>query len=101
MHEAALAAEQAEHGDLLQVAVPESYETLFPKLVASWRWAICTHKFQYFMHADDDSFVRLEKLLAWLTSYEARGSPFRPSAPPSHRARSRLCLPLPCACAVI
>ena len=69
---AALAAEQAEHGDLLQVAVPESYETLFPKLVASWRWAICTHKFQYFMHADDDSFVRLEKLLAWLTSYEAR-----------------------------
>ena len=35
---AALAAEQAEHGDLLQVAVPESYETLFPKLVASWRW---------------------------------------------------------------
>ena len=24
------------------------------------------------MHADDDSFVRLEKLLAWLTSYEAR-----------------------------
>lgn len=38
----ALAAEQAEYGDLLQVAVPESYETLFPKILASWRWAVAT-----------------------------------------------------------
>ena len=43
---AVLAAEQAEHGDLLQVDVPESYETLFPKVVAAWRWAAATHDFQ-------------------------------------------------------
>lgn len=68
---AALAAEQAEHGDLLQVAVPESYETLFPKIVASWRWAVATHDFGHWMHADDDSYIRLDLLLGWLKSAEA------------------------------
>lgn len=42
--EEALESEQEEHGDLLQVSVPESYETLFPKIVASWRWAVSTRK---------------------------------------------------------
>ena len=63
---AALDAEQAEFGDLLQVGVPESYETLFPKVVAAWRWAIATHDFGFWMHADDDSYVRLDLLLEWL-----------------------------------
>ena len=53
-----LDAEHAQHGDLLQVAVPESYETLWPKIVAAWRWALATHDFTWWMHADDDSFVR-------------------------------------------
>ena len=61
--EAVLAAEQAEFGDLLQVGVPESYETLFPKVVAAWRWAVATHEFGFWMHADDDSYVRLDLLL--------------------------------------
>jgi len=69
----ALAAEQAEHGDLLTVDVPESYDTLFPKMVASWRWAISTHDFTFWMHADDDSFVRLDLLLEWLSKQSARG----------------------------
>ncbi|KAL1512373.1 hypothetical protein AB1Y20_005631 [Prymnesium parvum] len=71
---AALAAEQAEHGDLLQVAVPESYETLFPKVVAAWRWAVATVDFRYWVHADDDAFVRLEKLWEWLHSDAAGGA---------------------------
>ena len=64
--EAVLAAEQAEHGDLLQVRVPESYETLFPKIVASWRWAVATHDFGFWMHADDDAYIRLDLLMRWL-----------------------------------
>ena len=65
---AALAAEQEEHGDLLQVAVPESYESLWPKLVACWRWAHATYDFRFWMHVDDDSFVRLELLLNYLAA---------------------------------
>ena len=64
----ALAAEQAEYGDLLQVTVPESYETLFPKVIAAWRWAVATHEFGFWMHADDDSYIRLDLLLRWLAS---------------------------------
>ena len=56
-------AENAEHGDLLFVGVPESYETIFAKVVAAWRWAVATHEFTFFMHADDDSYVRLDLLL--------------------------------------
>ena len=72
---AALAAEQEEHGDLLQVAVPESYESLWPKLVACWRWAHATYDFRFWMHVDDDSFIRLELLLNYLASPDtpARG----------------------------
>ena len=72
---AALAAEQEEHGDLLQVAVPESYESLWPKLVACWRWAHATYDFRFWMHVDDDSFVRLELLLNYLAAADtpARG----------------------------
>ena len=70
---ATLDAEQAEHGDLLQVTVPESYETLFPKVVAAWRWATSTHDFAFWMHADDDSYIRFDLLLAWLDSPAACG----------------------------
>lgn len=71
----ALSAEQEEHGDLLQVAVPESYESLWPKLVACWRWAHATYDFRFWMHADDDSFIRFELLLRYLGAPEtpARG----------------------------
>lgn len=67
---AALQAEQEEHGDLLQVAVPESYESLWPKLVACWRWAHATYDFRFWMHADDDSFLRPELLLRYLSAPE-------------------------------
>lgn len=70
---ATLEAEQAEHGDLLQVNVPESYETLFPKVVAAWRWASSTHEFSFWMHADDDSYIRFDLLLRWLDSPDACG----------------------------
>ena len=48
--------------------MPESYETLYPKVVASWRWSVATHDFGFWMHADDDSYVRLDLLLEWLSS---------------------------------
>lgn len=65
---AALEAEEAEHGDLLQVAVPESYDMLFPKLVAAWHWAVATHDFTFFMSADDDSYIRLDLVARWIDS---------------------------------
>jgi galactosylxylosylprotein 3-beta-galactosyltransferase len=65
---AALRAENAEHGDLLFVGVPESYETIFAKVVAAWRWAVAAYEFTFFMHADDDSYVRLDLLLDWVRS---------------------------------
>ena len=69
--EAVLDAEQAEHSDLLQVSAPESYETLFPKIVASWRWACAAHEFAFWMHADDDSYIRLDLLVTWFDSEPA------------------------------
>lgn len=65
---AALEAEQREHGDLLQVPVVESYETLWPKLVAAWRWSVDHLRFQFWMHADDDSYIRLDTLLRYLSA---------------------------------
>ena len=70
----ALLAEHAEHGDLLLVGVPESYETIFAKVVAAWRWAIASYDFTFFMHADDDSYVRLDLLLDWVRSPAATPS---------------------------
>lgn len=73
--EAVLAAEQAEYGDLLQVGVTESYETLFPKVVAAWRWAVATHDFGFWMHADDDAYIRVDMLLRWLDTAPAAQPP--------------------------
>jgi hypothetical protein len=42
----ALAAEQAEHGDLLQLPVVESYETIWPKIVGAFRWSVASVDFQ-------------------------------------------------------
>ena len=70
----ALLAEHAEHGDLLFVGIPESYETIFAKVVAAWRWAVATYDFTFFMHADDDSYVRLDLLLEWVRSPAATPS---------------------------
>jgi len=64
--EAALQAEQLAHGDLVQLGVFESYETIWPKLVAAWRWSVRHVAFRFWMHADDDSYVRPDLLLAYL-----------------------------------
>jgi hypothetical protein len=61
-----LEAEQREHGDLVQLKVFESYETIWPKLVAAWRWSIRDVSFRFWMHADDDSYIRPDLLLAYL-----------------------------------
>lgn len=64
--EAALDAEAAEHGDILRVAVLDSYDNLFPRLIAGYRWAAHHLSFQFAAHADDDTFLRPERLLAEL-----------------------------------
>ena len=46
---------QAEHNDLLYVDVPESYATVWPKIVACWRWSVATHEFRYWVHAGASS----------------------------------------------
>ncbi len=77
---AALDKEDEEHGDLLQLdGIPESYETLWPKLVGGWRWSVATHDFRYWMHADDDSYVRLGGVLAWLREADAQAAPTAPA----------------------
>mgnify|MGYP003683780741 FL=1 len=66
--EAALDAESAQHGDVLRVSVYDCYDNLFPKLIAGFRWAAHHLDFAHVAHADDDSFVRLERLCAELRS---------------------------------
>ena len=48
---------QAEHNDLLYVDVPESYATVWPKIVACWRWSVATHEFRYWVHAGAPSIT--------------------------------------------
>lgn len=62
----ALAEEASAHGDMVLTAVQEAYDTLFAKLIAGYRWASQHFEFAYVVHADDDSFVRLERLCSEL-----------------------------------
>jgi len=49
---------------MIQVDVAEDYSNLARKTLAFMRWASDEgFEFQYFMHADDDSFIRLDLLL--------------------------------------
>lgn len=56
-------------GDLLFIDAPEGYGNLWRKTLEFLRWADQRAEAtrapgeRFFMHADDDSFVRLDKLL--------------------------------------
>lgn len=56
--------EGVEFGDIVRCAVWECYDNLFAKLIAGYRWVLQHYETHYVAHADDDSFVRPERLLA-------------------------------------
>jgi len=51
------------NGDIVFVDVEDSYANLARKTLEFMKIAVATYEFDYFMHADDDSFVRLDLLL--------------------------------------
>ncbi len=54
--------EQQLNDDIVLVNVKDSYATLLQKMTAFIRWALERYTFRYFMHVDDDSFVRVDLL---------------------------------------
>ncbi|XP_075405772.1 beta-1,3-galactosyltransferase 6 [Tenrec ecaudatus] len=71
----ALEREQARHGDLLLLpALRDSYENLTAKVLAMLTWLDEHVAFEFVLKADDDSFVRLDTMVAEL---RARDPPRR------------------------
>ncbi|XP_007943590.1 beta-1,3-galactosyltransferase 6 [Orycteropus afer afer] len=71
----ALEREQARHGDLLLLpALRDSYENLTAKVLAMLTWLDEHVAFEFVLKADDDSFARLDALVAEL---RARDLPHR------------------------
>jgi hypothetical protein len=75
--EAAANAEAREHGDMLKTAVHDCYDNLFPKLLAGYRWAAQHLEFAYAVSADDDAYIRLERLVAELRAGQLPDVPHR------------------------
>lgn len=68
-----LEAEQARHGDLLLLPeLHDSYDNLTAKLLHMFTWLDRHAHFRYVLKADDDTFARLDLLVAEL---RARGDP--------------------------
>ncbi|KAG2493440.1 hypothetical protein HYH03_008258 [Edaphochlamys debaryana] len=60
----AVAAEQAQYGDIVYVDAPQGYQNLWRKALTFLSWLEARGEpYDYVMHADDDSFVRLDLLL--------------------------------------
>ncbi|KAL6069668.1 hypothetical protein STEG23_018756 [Scotinomys teguina] len=63
--------EQAQHGDLLLLpALRDAYENLTAKVLAMLTWLDEHVDFEFVLKADDDSFARLDALLAELRARE-------------------------------
>jgi len=58
--------EATQFGDIIQVPVPDAYDTILRKMLHFLCIVSNNFTFDYFMHADDDSFVRLDLLLSTL-----------------------------------
>eukprot|EP00878_Enallax_costatus_P039845 GHUV01045768.1.p1 GENE.GHUV01045768.1~~GHUV01045768.1.p1 ORF type:complete len:260 (+),score=56.76 GHUV01045768.1:502-1281(+) len=61
-----LSSMQEEHGDMLFVDVADGYHNLWRKALRSLELLQRQCKFAYYMHADDDSYVRLDMILELL-----------------------------------
>ncbi|XP_044301236.1 beta-1,3-galactosyltransferase 6, partial [Varanus komodoensis] len=69
----ALEREQRRHGDLLLLPeLRDAYETLAAKVLGALAWLDAHVAFRFVLKADDDSFVRLDALLAELRRREPR-----------------------------
>ena len=70
-----LAEEQSAHGDLVALDSLDSYERLPFKTLAMFRWLAAQHgrncSFDFVLKTDDDSYVRIERLLAHLRAAAA------------------------------
>eukprot|EP01112_Ceratiomyxa_fruticulosa_P005289 TRINITY_DN158_c0_g1_i6.p1 TRINITY_DN158_c0_g1~~TRINITY_DN158_c0_g1_i6.p1 ORF type:complete len:665 (+),score=116.27 TRINITY_DN158_c0_g1_i6:195-2189(+) len=55
--------ENDKYGDLLFVPVYDTYRNLALKTMAVMRWAVESYDFDYILKIDDDSFIRLDKLM--------------------------------------
>lgn len=50
-------------GDIVELDAPvDAYDTLLVKLVNFLAWASARYTFDHFLHADDDSYVRLDEI---------------------------------------
>eukprot|EP00934_Nitzschia_sp_Nitz4_P004311 Nitzschia sp. Nitz4//scaffold63_size106090//16519//18168//NITZ4_004380-RA/size106090-processed-gene-0.118-mRNA-1//1//CDS//3329555945//4301//frame0 len=72
-HHAILWREQEKFGDLLVLPMAESYRLLPEKLVQAFHWALSElpSSIQWFVKADDDTFVRPSALHQYLQKYNA------------------------------
>ncbi len=64
-----VSAESLEYKDLILLKAKDSYETLTEKLL-EYLEQISPQKFDFFMHCDDDSFVRLDLLIKELSNFQ-------------------------------
>ncbi|CDJ66765.1 LOW QUALITY PROTEIN: hypothetical protein, conserved [Eimeria necatrix] len=75
-----LSSEAQQHGDILQLAAPDSYRLLTHKTKAALQWAANFCKEAAFLvKADADIYLNLEKLVAFLEA--KRGAPLAAGAP--------------------
>ncbi|MEW5311437.1 MAG: hypothetical protein WDW38_003152 [Sanguina aurantia] len=64
---ATLQAERATHNDIVLLDAPEGYQHLWRKALTFLSWLTARQQpYDYVMHADDDSYVRLDLLLEYL-----------------------------------
>lgn len=68
---AQLEEEQAQHHDIVLLDAPEGYEHLWRKALVFFQWLASSGRRlpDYVMHADDDSFLRLDLLLPLLDAW--------------------------------
>lgn len=57
------------HNDILILNFTDSYDNLVIKVLSGFRWAFMQGRTRYILKADDDVFVRIPRLIAWLDEY--------------------------------
>ncbi|CAK0758913.1 hypothetical protein CVIRNUC_002657 [Coccomyxa viridis] len=65
-----IAKEEAEHGEFLHIPIKDEYFALSYKTMALWRLVEDNFEVDYLIKADDDNFVRLDRLSVALTQWD-------------------------------
>jgi galactosylxylosylprotein 3-beta-galactosyltransferase len=74
--EAEVALEQAAHGGFLRLPLQEGYSSLANKTLAFFRLAVEQYDAQYIVKADDDVYLRLDRVPAAVRQWAARGADY-------------------------